>query len=233
MVTALNLYFKLQKKLHNTRTLHILNLLALSGQIGFLAGAFLAYSIHMRELVGRYGLNIVLLGFIPYILVGFVAATVLLFLGKKNLIFLVVLMILSPTALLTESGMNALTFSLIAYLIRRIELGHRRFIVSAVAGFSEKYSPLYEKRLANKRKYKEYVQAYTILDFFDADDFILLDELDEKYTNKKLGVYERKLTRTFKIKGVWGKVKVSDDLFIAPQKRSIFTRLRKGVRYFG
>ena len=138
-----------------------------------------------------------------------------------------------PTALLTESGMNAALFVAIAYTIRKIEQGHRQMIVSAVSGFSEKYSPLYEKRLANKQKYKEYFQAYMLLEFFDAEDFILIDEKDEKYTYKKFGIYERRLTRTFKIKGVWGKVTVTDDLYIAPQKRSIWTRLRKGVRYFG
>ena len=166
----------------------------------------------------------------PYIFVGIAVVIILLVLGKKRSIFLTLLLVFLPTALLTESGMNAVLFVAIAYTIRKIEQGHRQMIVSAVSGFSEKYSPLYEKRLANKQKYKEYFQAYMLLEFFDAEDFILIDEKDEKYTYKKLGIYER---RTFKIKGVWGKVTVTDDLYIAPQKRSIWTRLRKGVRYFG
>ena len=104
---------------------------------------------------------------------------------------------------------------------------------SAITRITEKYTPLYEKRLANKQNYREYFQAFMLLEFFNAEDFILVSEKDEKYTHKKLGIYDRRLTRTFKIKGVWGKVTVMDDLFIAPQKRSIWTRIRKGVRYFG
>ena len=201
MTSAFETYYKIQKKIHNTRTLHYLSLLALSGEIGFLSGSFLSYSYHVSELVNRYGKEIVLLGFMPYVLVGIVASIILLIVGKKQAIPLVLMMIFFPSALLTESGLNAIFLITVAYVIRRIELGHRQMIVSAISGFSEKYSPLYEK--------------------------------DEKYTHKKLGIYDRRLTRTFKIKGVWGKVTVMDDLFVAPQKRSIWTRIRKGVRYFG
>lgn len=233
MTSAFETYYKIQKKIHNTRTLHYLSLLALSGEIGFLSGSFLSYSYHVSELVNRYGKEIVLLGFMPYVLVGIVASIILLIVGKKQAIPLVLMMIFFPSALLTESGLNAIFLITVAYVIRRIELGHRQMIVSAISGFSEKYSPLYEKRLANKQKYREYFQAFMLLEFFDAEDFILLSEKDEKYTHKKLGIYDRRLTRTFKIKGVWGKVTVMDDLFVAPQKRSIWTRIRKGVRYFG
>lgn len=233
MTSAFELYYKIQKRIHNTKMLHLLNLLAMAGQVGFVFGGFLAYSFHIKELVLRYGKEIVLLGFMPYVFVGIAVVVILLVLGKKQSILLTLLLVFLPTALLTESGMNAALFFAIAYTIRKIELGHRQMIVSAVSGFSEKYSPLYEKRLANKQKYKEYFQAYMFLEFFDAEDFILIDEKDEKYMYKKLGIYERRLTRTFKIKGVWGKVTVMDDLYVAPQKRSIWTRLRKGVRYFG
>ena len=233
MTSAFETYYKIQKKIHNTRTLHYLNILALSGEIGFLFGSFLSYSYHVSELVARYGKEIVLLGFMPYVLVGIVASIFLLIVGKKQAIPLILIMIFFPSALLTESGLNAIFLVAVAYTIRRIELGHRQMIVSAISGFSEKYSPLYEKRLANKQKYREYFQAFMLLEFFNAEDFILLSEKDEKYTYKKLGIYDRRLTRTFKIKGVWGKVTVMDDLFIAPQKRSIWTRIRKGVRYFG
>lgn len=233
MVTVIELYYKLQKKIHNVRTLHFLNLLSIAVQVGFLSGSFMAYSFHISELVDRYGKEIVLLGFMPYVFFGIVTVVLMFILGKKDSILLTLLLVFLPTALLTESGMNAILFLAIAFTIRKIEQGHRKMIVSAISGFSEKYSPLYEKRLANKAKYKEYNQAYSILEFFDVEDFILIDEKDEKYTYKKLGVYERRLTRTFKIKGVWGKVTVMDELFIAPQRRSILTKIRKGVRYFG
>jgi len=169
MTSAFELYYKIQKRIHNTRTLHLLNLLAMAGQVGFVFGGFMAYSFHSIAVV-----------------------IILLVLGKKRSIFLTLLLVFLPTALLTESGMNAVLFVAIAYTIRKIEQGHRQMIVSAVSGFSEKYSPLYEKRLANKQKYKEYFQAYMLLEFFDAEDFILIDEKDEKYTYKKLGIYERR-----------------------------------------
>jgi len=202
MTSAFEMYYKIQKKIHNTRTLHYLNLLALSGEIGFLFGSFLSSSYHVSELVARYGKEIVLLGFMPYVLVGIVASIFLVIVGKKQSIPLVLMMIFFPSALLTESGLNAIFLVAVAYTIRQIELGHRQMIVSAISGFSEKYSPLYEKRLANKQNYREYFQAFMLLEFFDAEDFILVSEKDEKYTHKKLGIYDRRLTRTFKIKAL-------------------------------
>ena len=46
MTSAFELYYKIQKRIHNTRTLHLLNLLAMAGQVGFVFGGFMAYSFH-------------------------------------------------------------------------------------------------------------------------------------------------------------------------------------------
>ena len=48
MTSAFELYYKIQKRIHNTKTLHLLNLLAMAGQVGFVFGGFLAYSFHQR-----------------------------------------------------------------------------------------------------------------------------------------------------------------------------------------
>ena len=82
MTSAFELYYKIQKRIHNTRTLHLLNLLAMAGQVGFVFGGFMAYSFHIKELVARYVKVIVLLGFMPYIFVGLAVFIILLVLGK-------------------------------------------------------------------------------------------------------------------------------------------------------
>ena len=55
----------------------------MAGQVGFVFGGFMAYSFHIKELVARYGKEIVLLGFMPYIFVGIAVVIILLVLGKK------------------------------------------------------------------------------------------------------------------------------------------------------
>ena len=61
----------------------------------------MAYSFHISELVDRYGKEIVLLGFMPYVFIGIVTVVLMFILGKKDSILLTLLLVYLPTALLT------------------------------------------------------------------------------------------------------------------------------------
>ena len=116
----------------------------------------------------------------------------------------------------------------LAWVMARLEYNHRKRAVKIVSFFSKDYSPLFEKRLANRSNYYAYQSAYRLLDLIEVSAYeeLFKEEVTEK--DYKAGLVVKELHRTFKIKGVpFSKITVTDKLYIAPQKMPII-----GLRRF-
>ncbi len=66
----------------------------------------------------------------------------------------------------------------------KLEYNHRKRAVKIISFFSKEYSPLFEKRLANRSNYYAYQSAYRLLDLIQVSAY---EELfKEEVTEKRL-----------------------------------------------
>lgn len=198
--------------------LKAIRLFSLVCELGFLAGFVVSFVLHFYAMLLSYGRWTLIIAFIPYLLFGVIASLFLLIQGKKSGSKIALLIAFIPSTFLTEYGISADLFLIVGAIIAELEKSQRRYVTQVVALFSKEYSPLYDKRLANKNKYKLYARAYHVLGCLDINDFELIKEEHIKTIDHKTGLTEASILRTFKIKGMFSKITVRDDLYIAPQK---------------
>lgn len=219
MIHLTTFSMRLTNYIYDPKSLRLIRYIALMIVTAIGIGAFFAYSLHYQSLIQEYGNNMIIMSYSPYVLIGGLA--IIYNIIKKNLKICKILLITTfiPSTLLTEYGLTADIFLVMAIIVSIIEKNHRKKVVSIVSMFSKEYSPMYAKRLSNKNKYRSYLADYKILDLVSTDDYSMLSEREIITRNIKTGLSEKSLERTFKIKGVFGKVTVKDDLFASPQRK--------------
>ncbi|WNU96090.1 hypothetical protein [Streptococcus sp. DTU_2020_1000888_1_SI_GRL_NUU_041A] len=222
MGALMTLSFQINAFMYGTKGLKILRFLAFAGIVASSVGALLAYSLHYYMMIAQYGFFMAAMAFSPYLFFGILTAIYQLIRGKKDRAAVAFAIGSLPSIVTTEFGITASLFFLMAYIIYQMEKKHRQHVVNVVAMFSKEYSPLYSHRLANKTKYKQYQAAYRLLDLIEVEDFELVKQVDTRYKDYRTNLPERTLTRTFKIKGIFGTTTVTDELYIAPQRKRWF-----------
>lgn len=206
--------------LYDVRTISLMRYLSLLFQIIFYFSASFIFAGHYLDLMLTLGEAVVVFTIAPYVFFGLLLSLYFLIIkrdGSKALIALSVSFI--PTALLSVNGLTSLLMVLLALFVRSMEKSHRMNMVKIMAYFSKEFSPLYQKRLDNKRRYNEYKSAYRLLDLMEPSDFSLLKEIEVTERDKRTGLTTKVLYRTFKINGVIGTTRIKDDLYISPQRK--------------
>lgn len=199
--------------------------------LGFGFGVLISYIYSYYYIMLAYGLTTLVLAFAPYVAMGIVFSLWLVVTRRTNMVRLFLAFMFLPPTLITQYGITSDLLLLIVLLVCFLEKRNRQRVVSRVAYFSEEYTlkELYQKRLANKNNYKEYITAFSDLNYIQIEDFSLIREELIKVRNHKLGLAETKRRMTFKIKGVVGKTTVVDDMTFAPKKRSIANLFKRGI----
>lgn len=193
---------------------------------------FYSYLMLYQTLLFAYGIHFMAIAYTPYVFCGFIVAIYQLLTGKRreriNKAKRILMFSLFPICLMNSWGFITLVTWGLAWVMARLEYNHRKRAVKIVSFFSKEYSPLFEKRLANRSNYYAYQSAYRLLDLIQVSAYeeLFKEEVTEK--DYKAGLVVKELHRTFKIKGVpFSKVTVTDKLYIAPQKMPII-----GLRRF-
>lgn len=227
-MTSITLFsFNVARFFYNVKGLKTFWVLGLISQIAILVGALVGGLLHYFYLLEEFGRDLLILAFLPYLLTGFVVAAVSMLRRQWGQAKIVLTICLLPSLVLSPFGLSALTYLALALGIRYLEKRHRKRVVSIVAEFSMEFSPLYDRRLANRYRYKSYESSYRLLDLIDVSDFTLVSQVDALTRNHKLGLSHRELSRTFKVKGIPGTTTVQDQLFVAPQIKGLFSLQRK------
>ena len=191
------------------------------------AAFLLGFLLNIAYLITLYGGQLITMIFSTSLLVGSVILLVLFLQRKSQAIVPVLLLIFLPSTLLTAYGVTADLYLGLLLFVSYLERKHRKFTVTVVSQFSREFSPIYDKRLANKNEYRLYRHAYMVLDLLDTADYTLTKEITTVSSDKVSGLSEKELTRTFKIKGILGRTTVKDALYTSPQKK--FLALKRSL----
>ena len=189
---------------YSTKTLKTFFWLRWIATVAFGAAFLLGFGLNLAYLMALSGGRLVTMTFSVSLIVGAVVLCFLLAQGKYQAIVPVLLLTFLPSTLLTEFGVTADLYLVLLLFICYLESVHRRFVVSVIAKLSKEFSPIYSKRLNNKKQYRAYRHAYMVLELLNPDDFRLTKEVTKTVSDKVTGLNEKEITRTFKIKGVWG-----------------------------
>ena len=201
----------------------------ISGTLGFIG--LYSYLMLYQTLLASYGISVMVVGYSPFLLFGIGLSLYHLIMGKRQRFVKArrtMLFSLLPICLLDSWGFITLLLWGAGWVMAMWERNHRKRAIKIVSFFSKEFSPLYDKRLSNKKNYYAYQSAYRILGLIDVSSYeeLLKEEVTE--TDYKAGVVQKELHRTFRIKGVpFSKLTVTDKLFIAPQKMPVI-----GVRRY-
>lgn len=204
--------------LYDIKTLKIYHILSIMLSIALGCGALLAYVMHYYSMMINFGKQSIIVFYMPYVIFGILYSLVQLLKRQKQLLVLGLVTCFLPSTLTSEFGITADIFWGMSYFVYFLDKRHLQNIVRIVAMYSKKYSPLYEKRLENKVKYKQYQSDYRLLALLNVDDFNLISEEIRQVKNYKTGLSERTMYRTFKIKGILGKISIVDELYTMPRK---------------
>ncbi|WP_373756971.1 hypothetical protein [Streptococcus ferus] len=212
--------------LYSTRTLRTFRFLKLTATCAIGLTCLLAYMLSYTTLIAQYGYDFVTLASTLYICFGAVVILYLALTSRKNSILPVLFLVFIPTSLLTRDGVTLDIYLVLLWLIHSLEKRHRQRAVQIVSYYSENFSPLYQERYDNRKNSQLSTFAYTILPLISVEDYSLVKEVKSITTDYKKGLGEEMLTRTFKIKGVWGTTSIVDELYVTPKKRwfSFFRR---------
>lgn len=193
---------------------------------------FYSYLMLYQTLLFAYGVHFMAIAYTPYVFCALIVALYQLLTGKRRERIKkakhILMFGLLPICLMNTWGFITLVTWGLAWVMAKLEYNHRKRAVKIVSFFSKEYSPLFEKRLANRSNYYAYQSAYRLLDLIQVSAYeeLFKEEVTEK--DYKAGLVVKELHRTFKIKGVpFSKVTVTDKLYIAPQKMPII-----GIRRF-
>lgn len=193
---------------------------------------FYSYLMLYQTLLFAYGVHFMAIAYTPYVFCALIVALYQLLTGKRRERIKkakrILMFSLLPICLMNTWGFITLVTWGLAWVMAKLEYNHRKRAVKIVSFFSKEYSPLFEKRLANRSNYYAYQSAYRLLDLIQVSAYeeLFKEEVTEK--DYKAGLVVKELHRTFKIKGVpFSKVTVTDKLYIAPQKMPII-----GLRRF-
>ena len=203
---------------YSTKTLKTFFWLRWIATVAFGVAFLLGFGLNLAYLMALSGGRLVTMTFSVSLIVGAVVLCFLLAQGKYQAIVPVLLLTFLPSTLLTEFGVTADLYLVLLLFICYLESVHRRFVVSVIAKLSKEFSPLYSKRLNNKKQYRAYRHTYMVLELLNPDDFRLTKEVTKTVSDKVTGLNEKEITRTFKIKGLWGSTTITDELYTSPQK---------------
>ena len=209
---------------YSTKTLKIFYGLRLLLTIGFFGAFLLGYALNLAYVFVLYGRDFVTLSLSPLLFLGVVMILWALLTKRYSLVKAIAIIVFLPITFFSEYGLSSDLYLFALFLISKIEKSHRTYAVKVLASFSKTYSPLYKERLANKKDYRAYTYAYRVLDCLQEEDYTLVREKTVTISNKKTGIYEKTLERTFKIKGILGTTTIKDELYSRPYKKAFFLR---------
>ena len=139
---------------YSTKTLKTFFWLRWIATVAFGAAFLLGFGLNLAYLMALSGGRLVTMTFSVSLIVGAVVLCFLLAQGKYQAIVPVLLLTFLPSTLLTEFGVTADLYLLLLLFICYLESVHRRFVVSVIAKLSKEFSPIYSKRLNNKKQYR-------------------------------------------------------------------------------
>lgn len=203
---------------YSTKALKLFFLLRCFATLLFgLAFAF-GFALNMAYLVTLYGLKFITMTLSVSLVIGFFVLVYSILKAKREVASLIFLLVFLPITLLSEYGITADFYLFLLCLVGYFEKKHRHFVVSVVAKLSKNFSPIYSQRLRNKTKYRAYSHAYRVLNLLELKDFTLIRESTILQKDTISGLTDKKLVRTFKIKGLWGSTTIRDFLYTSPQR---------------
>lgn len=216
---------------NSTKSLKLLSFFKWLIILGFGFGVAISYMFSYYFMILEYGITTLVLGLAPYLFVGVIFLGWLIITRQIDMIKAFIAFMFLPPTLTTQYGITSDLFLIIILLVCTVEKKNRQRVVNRVACFSQTYAlkEVYQRRLSNKNKYKDYIVAFSDLNYIQIEDFTMLREELVKVRNHKLGISETKRKMTFKIKGVLGKTTVVDDMTIVPQKKSLASVFRRGI----
>ena len=209
--------------LYSIRTLKFFYQMSWIFKFGILGAIFLGFYLNFSGAIILFGQMFVARIVIGPLVVGLLISIYLALTKRKAAIAPVMLASILPTSFFTEFGIQMDFYILFYFLLSYIEKSHRVKVVSIISGFSKEYSPLYKKRLENKGKYPEYKNAFFLANSIDSNEIHLVKEvlIEEKGANS---IPQKTMIRTFKIKGIYEKTKVKDQLYTMPVRHGLFRK---------
>ena len=207
---------RFQHWLYSTKTLKLFYGLRLLLTIGFFGAFLFGFALNLAYVFVIYGRDFVTLSFSPLLFLGVVMILWALLTKRYYLMKPIAIVVFLPITFFSPYGLTSDLYLLALFLISKIEKSHRMYAVKVLSSFSKTYSPLYKERA--------YTYAYRVLDCLQEEDYSLVREKTVTISNKKTGIYEKTLERTFKIKGILGTTTIKDELYSRPYKKAFFLR---------